>query len=251
MAMGLSEPVVLNDAVGYRRRGAQPAAVARAMDGALRLLGRPFGAGEAVVVKPSNITNCLAGLMLALAPEARAVFLYAPLETFLISVARKGLACRLWVRELAESYAREGLFAPLGLGPEELFRQTDLQVAATGWLAQHALFAALAAKLGPARLRSLDADRMTARPEVALGAVCAHFGLVLNDAAIAEIVAGPAFTRHSKSGEAFTVADRQADYAVARGAYGEEIDTVLAWSEKLAEAAGVAFEGPAPLLQSS
>jgi hypothetical protein len=250
-AMGLSEPMVLNDIAGWRKRGAAPAALARMAHGALRLLGRPFAPGEAVVVKPSNLVNGFVELFMALQPEARAVFLYAPLETFLISVARKGLACRLWVRELAEHYAREGLFAPLGLDAEALFRQTDLQIAASGWLAQHRLMAALTAKLGPQRLRSLDADAMAADPRAALLAVSAHYGLAIDEAALTRIVEGPSFTRHSKSGAAFTAADRDREYSAARTAYGEEIDTVLAWSERLAETAGIALAAPASLLQSS
>ena len=106
--MGLSEPAVLNDVVGFRRRGATPPAVARAADLSLRLLGRPFGPGEAVIVKPSNILNPLAELLLTIEREGRALFLYAPLETFLISVTRKGLHCRAWVRELLEGYVQEG-----------------------------------------------------------------------------------------------------------------------------------------------
>ena len=247
-AMGLSEPVILNDVVGMRRRGADPRAVARAADAATRLLARPFGAGEAVIVKPSNVINPLAELLLALRPQARGLFLYAPLETFLISVARKGLWCRLWVRELLEGQLRDG-FIQLGFTPEDLFRQTDLQVAASGWLAQHLHFARLAEKLGPQRLRSLDADRMTARPAEAIAAAAAQFGLNLDGAAIGTIASGPAFTRHSKSGAAFTPEDRRAEYARARTAYGDEIDKVLEWAGVVAENAGIAMEGPFPLLQ--
>ena len=248
LAMGLSEPVILNDVVGFRRRGAAPAAVARAADLATRLLARPFDPGEAVVVKPSNVLNPLAELLLALRAEARAVFLYAPLETFLISVARKGLGCRLWARELAEGYLAEGFLAPLGLSPAELFRQTDLQVAAAGWLAQHLHFARLAEKLGPARLRPLDAERMTADAAATVAAVGGHFGLKLAAAEVEEMAAGPAFTRHSKSGEAYSAAARSTDYAAAREAYGEEIDVVLAWATKLAEAAAVQMVPTNPLL---
>ena len=248
VAMGLSEPVVLNDIVGFRRRGAPSAAVARAADGALRLLGRPFAPGESVVVKPSNVVNPLAELFLALQPQARAVFLFAPLETFLISVARKGLPCRLWVRELLAGYLTDGVIAPLGLDAEAIFRQSDLQVAAVGWLAQHRLFALLAQKLGPQRLRSLDTEQLTATPDAALAGVANHFGLQFPEGALAAIATGPAFTRHSKSGASFTADDRRAQYAAARGAHDEEIATVLAWAEKVAEAAGVSMAAPLPLL---
>ena len=81
---------------------------------------------------------------MALRPEARAIFLYAPLESFLISVARKGLGCRLWARELLEGQLRDG-YVDLGFSSGDYFRQTDLQVAAVGWLAQHMAFRRLAA----------------------------------------------------------------------------------------------------------
>lgn len=249
LAAGLSEPVVLNDLVGFRRRGAKPAAVARTADAALRLLARPFAPNEAVIVKPSNVVNPLAELLMAVQPEAPALFLYAPLETFLISVARKGLECRLWVRELIDGYLQEG-FVGLGLSPQDLFRQTDLQIAAVGWLAQHAHFARLAAKLGPQRLRTLDADRMTADPATALAAAAKHYRLDIGAAELAAIVEGPAFTRHSKSGATYSPEARAADYRQARDAYGEEIGKVFAWAQRVADGAGVALDAPNSVLQA-
>ncbi len=250
LAMGLSEPRALNDLVGLRRRGADPRTVARAADAATRLLGRPFGAGEAVVIKPSNLINPLAALLMALRPQAKAVFLHAPLETFLISVARKGLHCRNWVRELLEGYLLDGAIAGLGFETQEHFRQSDLQVAAVGWLAQHRLFADLAAKLGPQRLASLDADAMLADPARALRTVAAHYGLTMREAQLAEVLAGPALSQHSKSGAAYSSAARAADYARVRAAHGEEIGMVMVWAQAVAKAAGVSMDAPNPLLQA-
>lgn len=242
VAMGLSEPTLLNDVVGFRRRGARPAAVARAADLALRLLGRPFGPDEAVIVKPSNILNPLAELLMALQGQGQALFLYAPLETFLISVARKGLHCRAWVRELLEGYVQDR-FVDLGFAPEDYFRLTDLQVGAVGWLAQHQYFAALSAKLGP-RMASLDADLLTTEPEAALAAVGRHYGLALD---AAEIAAGPAFRRNSKTGAAYSPEARSSDYEAARAAYGEEIGMVMVWAEAVARNVGLTLAGPNPL----
>ena len=129
VAASLSEPVLLNDMIGWRRRGAAPRDHGRVMDGALAMLGRGFAPGEAMVVKPSNIFNPLARGALMLRPEARAILLYAPLRAFLLSVARKGIWCRLWCRELLESYLADG-FVELGFEPRDYFRQSDLQVAA-------------------------------------------------------------------------------------------------------------------------
>jgi hypothetical protein len=180
---------------------------------------------------------------LTLQSQAQALFLYAPLETFLISVARKGLHCRAWVRELLEGYIQER-FVNLGFAPEDYFRLTDLQVAAVGWLAQQQYFTALAGKL-TGRIASLDADVLTARPAAAVAAVAAHYGLSLDAAAVA---AGPAFARNSKTGAAYSPDIRSADYEVARKAHGEEIAMVMAWSEAVAANVGLSLAGPNPLV---
>ena len=65
---------------------------------------------------------------------------------------------RLWARELFEGYLHEG-FADFGYSGSEVFRQSDLQIAALGWLAQHRQFAALASEFGT-RIATLDADRL-------------------------------------------------------------------------------------------
>ena len=247
VAMGLSEPVLLNDMVGFRRRGAPPAAVARLADSATRLLARPFAPGERVIVKPSNILNPLAELLLALRGDAPAILLHAPLETFLVSVVRKGLWCRLWVRELLEGFLTDNI-VNLGFAPRDYFRQTDLQVAATGWLAQHALFHQLAGKLGSGRVRTLDSERLTREPLAVLTAATRHYGLNASPTDLAAMAGGPAFTRHSKSGAAFDAAQRAEEYAEARQAHGDEIDKVMVWAQAVAEANGLAMDLPHPLL---
>lgn len=247
IAMGLSEPVLLNDLVGFRRRGADPRAVARMADLSTRLLARPFGPDETTIIKPSNVVNPLAELLLAMRPGANAIFLYAPLETFLVSVARKGLACRLWVRELLIGYLRDG-FVSLGFEPEDHFLQTDLQIAAVGWLAQHAHFQQLAGRFGPGRIRSLNADLLNAQPAEGLAAATAHLRISLNDSEIAKIVSGPTFTRHSKFGQSFTPERRAEEYAAARMAHQEEIDRVVDWAMQVAQGANISMAGPFPLL---
>ena len=181
-------------------------------------------------------------VLLALQDQGRALLLYAPLETFLVSVARKGLHCRAWVRELLEGYVQDR-FIDLGFAPEDYFRLTDLQVAAVGCLAQHQHFTALSGKHGD-RIASLDADLLTARPEAAIAAVAAHYGLALDAAAVA---AGPAFARNSKSGAAYSPEARSADYQAARAAYGEEIAMVVTWAKAVAANVGLALSGPNPL----
>lgn len=230
----LKEPMILNDLVGWRRRGAAGRDVAEVTDGALRLLARSFEPGETVVVKPSNIVNGLIPLLMALRPDARAVFLYAPLPVFLTSVAKKGLDGRLWVRELLAGFRKDGLVQRLGFDDEALFGQTDLQIAAIGWLAQQALFAELLEKLGR-RVRSLDSETLLDGPDQALAALAEMFSV----ARFAGEEVHAAFGRNSKSGALFSRAERQAQYDAAGAAHRDEIDKVARWAETVAERAGV------------
>lgn len=247
-AMGLKEPRVLQDIVGVRVGGAEPGRVGLLLNQALALLGRPMQPGEAVVVKPSNILNSLASAMLAMRPGAGALLLHAPPRTFLGSVARKGLWGRLWARELIVGMLKEDIPARLGFSAEQLLGQTDLQVAAVGWLAQHAMFADLAAKFGPARVRTLDSATLMARPAEAMAALAALYRVPLAKTEIAAIVAGPAFTRHSKSGEGFGREARDAENRAAETLHADEIDKTMTWIETVARGAGVPMTLPAPLL---
>jgi hypothetical protein len=244
VSMGLKEPVLLNDIVGYRRRGAAPAAVAERLDHGLHMLARPFAGDRAVVIKPSNVFNALVPLALTMRPDARAILLHAPLKVFLVSVARKGLWCRLWCRELLEGLITDGII-DLGFEPHDYFRQSDLQVAAVGWLAQQRLFHEIAGKFGPGRIATLDSERLTADPEKVLMAACQHFKLDVP----AELISGhKAFATHSKFRVDFDTADRIAEHEAAAAAYGEEIEQVLTWSVAVALAAGIDLELPSPLL---
>lgn len=238
LAMGLSEPVILNDLVGIRRRKeASPQQLGALTDQALRLLARGWQPGEAVVIKPSNILNPLAAGMLLLRPDAKAVLLSAPLEMFLSSVARKGMWCRLWVRELLEGFLADGV-VDLGFEAKDYLRLTDLQVAAVGWVAQQALFAALATRFG-ARVIALDSEDLTGAPQQTIPAVARHFGLDWGDQHGAALAQSPALRRHSKFGTDFSAEDRRREQAEAALAHGEEIMQVAQWGEAVATAAGV------------
>lgn len=243
-ALGIKEPQILNDAVGLRLRDGDPRQVAAALDAALWLLGRPLGVGEVNVVKPSNVINPLIPAILALRPDTSAVLLHAPLEAFLGSVARKEIEGRAWVRELMWKLIRLGLAQRFGFTEEELYRHSDLQVAALGWLAQHALFADLATAHGD-RLRTLDSDVLTARPSECIAALGTSFAIDLDPAAV---VAGPAFQRHSKTQGAFSIAERSAEQASGLALHAREIAMVLEWAHAVANHAAVPLKLPAPLL---
>lgn len=243
-AMGISEPVILNDMVGWRRRGAEVQRHAKVMDDALGQLSRPWGAGEAVILKPSNIYNGLSLGALALRPQAKALLLYAPIDEFLLSVARKGMWCRLWVRELLEGMLQDGM-VDLGFETRDYFRQTDLQVAAVGWLAQHMQFHRMAKHFGPDRIATLDSEALTGDPAATVAKVAGHFGI--RDKDPSDYADHPAILRNSKSGAAFERGERQLDQVRAREVHGEEIEKVSEWIRVVGEQRGIELKLPIKL----
>ena len=247
VSMALKEPVILNDIVGWRRRGGQPARVVEMLDSAMTLLAQPFSPGEAVVVKPSNIVNGMARAVLGMRPDTNALLLHAPLRVYLASIAKKGMWGRLWVREFFVALLQDGM-VDLGFDEAQYLGQTDLQIAAAGWLAQHHLFALLVREFGPARVRTLDSEALVARPAPAMAALADLFGLKLSAPMIDEIVTGPAFARHSKFDKAFSVSARVEEQETAEALHADEIEKVVAWAEKVAESRGIALRLEAPLV---
>jgi hypothetical protein len=244
-AMALKEPQILNDMVGWRHRGADPAAVGAVLDTSLALLARPFAPGEAVIIKPSNVVNGLASAMLTLRPDAPAILLHAPLRAFITSIARKGMWGRLWVRELLSRQLTDGM-VDLGFEPRDYLLHTDLQAAAVGWLAQQKLFAALIARW-PDRVRSLNSETLVAGPAQAVTAATKLFSV--NVAAdVIDAAVTVEFGRDAKSGATFDAGQRAAAQAAGEAIHAEEIDKVTAWAEAVAASAGVPMTLPTPLI---
>jgi hypothetical protein len=246
LATSFSEPMILNDVVGWRKRGAAPAPVGRLLDDSLALLSRPFDGDLAAIIKPSTVVNGLAMAMLRLRPESSAILMHAPLSDFLTSIAKKGIDGRLWARELFLSMRTESRLQRLGFSDEQFFGQTDLQIAASAWLGQQALFAELAQAF-PDRVRTIDSKRFLAEPAETLRAAAKLFRLEFSDDQLNYALSGP-MRRNSKDGGAYDRPAREAEYAAAREAYGDEIVKVEAWSTVVAQAAGIAIELPASLI---
>jgi len=244
-SFALKEPTYLNDMVGWRLRGGEPQRIGEVMADGLRLLARPFQTGEIGIIKPSNVVNGLARAMITMRPEAGVLLLYAPLKQFLGSIAAKGLWGRLWVRDLLSKYLQEG-FVDLGFTPQDYFLQSDLQVAAIGWLAQHKLFSALATSW-PDRVRTIDTPRLLADPMRSLEALDRLFG-VAGDTEARETVIDSVFSRHSKFGTDFSTTERASDQRSAAELHGDEIEKVAIWAETVATQAGIPRDLPQPLL---
>ena len=130
-----------------------------------------------------------------------------------------------------------------GFTDEDLYRQTDLQVGAVGWLAQQALFADAAQQHHG--FRSLNSETLIARPGECLEALAAVFEVPL---AAATIASGPAFSTHSKDRRDYSAEQRKEEHARGKDVHAREIGVVVQWAEQLADHAGIPMTLPAPLL---
>lgn len=248
VAMGLKEPPVFNDIVGWRHRGGgPPARIARVIDHVTALLARPLSPGETAIIKPGNLANGFARTILTMRRETKALLLYAPLSIYLRSIAKKEMTGRLWVRDLLVKLLNDGLI-DLGFTAKDYLGQTDLQVAAVGWLAQQALFARLTSEFGPDKVRTLDSETLLARPRDVMQALGVFYGLDLSADQIDAIVEGPAFRTHSKHETPFGTAARENEYLQAESVHKDELDKVTIWAEAVAASAGVSMSLPGRLL---
>ena len=236
-AHGLKEPDVLIN-LANRLTRSDDAGNRERLKLVLRLLARPFAAGEAVVVKPSNIANRLALPALEARADSRAVLLYSDVRTLLRSILNRGMWGRIWGRRIFQSMAAWTSLR-LGYSAEEVFLLTDLQALALGWLMQVNHFGEVARRLGD-RVMIVDSAKFLADPAPTLRSVANLFGLGMDAAAIEAIVSGPTFARHSKlSDRSYGQAERAADQGAAESAHREELEMVVKWIESVAAHLGV------------
>jgi hypothetical protein len=222
--LALKEPRVLVIMAALKRSGRlRDPLVARAV---FSLLARRFQPNEQVLIKPSNGANTLIAEAAALT-KGPMLLLYSDCESFLVSMARKGAAGFGYVRELFMSLAADG--HPAGRWPtHELFKLTDLQMAALVWRMQMDGLEAASAHLG-GRARSLDCRSFLDNPGPVLGALDDFLGLGLGREATRQTLAGPLFTRDAKQpGGSFDAKARAEEGRLLRAQFGSDIDAVLA-----------------------
>ncbi|MGJ8536457.1 MAG: hypothetical protein ACSHW2_04845 [Parasphingopyxis sp.] len=247
IATSLSEPTLLRDMVGFFDRGAYRDRYPTVLARALQLLARPFEPGEAVIAKPSCVVNRQARALLASTASSRAVFLHAPIRVFLNSIARKGITGRLWGRELFRGL--HGSDRPdLGFSEEELFAQTDLQIAGLAWLVQNRIYQLMLAEFGEERIRSLDSETFLAHPADTLERVGNLFELDIGPDHAQEIAQSDVFHRHSKFGDKFDAEERKRERTAGESAHADEIEKVAIWVETVARGLDIAMQPAGRLL---
>lgn len=241
-AMGYSEPGILNDLAIACARQKGSDMVRPIVD----LLSRPHGPGEAVVVKPSNHANRILPLLMQARSDARALLLYGSLGAFLWSIAKKGLAGRVWARRL---FVEIGEYAPLdiGMSPREMFELTDLHLAALAWLLHQRHFALLLQSPLGARMATLEADKFNENRARTLNALGDFYGLAIGEEAAEAVASGPVFQRHSKSGSDHAETVARETEAAASPVMEADIAFVEEWTGKIAAQTGLTIPVAKPL----
>ena len=239
VVMTLKEPPLLSNVAAASRGGGGGPLI----EAAARLVARPFGSGEAVIVKCGSVANALGVPIAGVRDDTRLLALHTPLDLYLASLAGKGLWGRLWGRRLFLGLANAGL-VDLGIEGRELLEQTDLQLAACAWLSIHRLLGEALARFGPARARSVDSRLLRTELPPTLEAIAAFLAIDLD---VAAATSPDLLSRDSKTGESFDPKRRQAELDAALDQHRQEIELVVGWAEKVADVARIAWTLPHPL----
>jgi hypothetical protein len=238
--LALKEPDVLMGLANALRTEADSAGNDRLADVIFGLLGRRFSAAESVLVKPTNAANNL--LPQVVDRGARTLILYGDLRSFLVSVLKKGEACKAFVRTQYNIFGldRSGLAS---IPSRQAMTFTDLQVAALVWRHQLELFERTLSGSEAEQVRSLDFRVLVAKPAQTLVAVAQHLDLPHDRQTLEEIASGPVFSRNAKfADQAYNIEQRASDAQAIEQQYGEVLDQVDAWARQMD--LGTAFDLP-------
>jgi hypothetical protein len=238
--LSLKEPDVLMgvaNALRMQKDAMANAALVRTTTG---LLSRRFDAAESVVVKPTNSANNLLPHMADLG--ANVLVLYGDLRSFLVSVLKKGEACKSFVRTQYNIFALDEP-GVAGIPARQAMTFTDLQVAALVWRHQLESFQRQLLARPDGRIASLDFRNLVDQPAATLEAVVQHLGLSHERTLLDDIANGPVFSHNAKFGdEAYDAGQRARDEASVTDQHAEALDQVEQWAQSLS--LGTAFDLP-------
>ena len=247
-SLALKEPdILMGLANAYRmaKNGLARREIDQARDLILRLLARPHQGNEQAVIKLTNTANNLAPMIAA--SDARIILLYGDLKGFLVSVLKKGEACKAFVRKQYTIFALdpEGVS---GIPERQALGLTDLQIAALVWRHQMELFVRLLSAPDSNNLRSLDFRRLLDRPAETLKAANSHLALGAKDAAIEAAATGPVFQKNAKfDDQHYDAGARAKDEADLVARHSEELAMIENWALNLKLTTDLPREMPSPL----
>lgn len=236
IAMVLREPIVLRQLCDLKRpmilNGNDWLAQGHALlDLAITLLSKTYFDSEAVLIKPTNLANNMIAEMLALRPDAKAIFLYSDLKDFLISNLKKTDETQQKMRTLARMFARD--ISYLRHFPDlDIDSLNWLQAVFIVWHAQMLNFSNFLKLSDNQKIASLNSSTLLAKPRETMAAVSGFYGFGLDAEKIREIVSGPTWKTHAKDPLApYDQEERERENAAIASRYRTEIEEVLRWAD--------------------
>lgn len=195
----------------------------------LRLLGRAYRPGERSLIKATSACANLLGSLTAQSPASRALLLYTDLETWLCTMLRDEV-----VRENGRFYAAAWLtdFVTMtGHDDIKLPELTDAEQFTLNWLTGMLHFEK-ARQTVPERMLHCDFEAFLADAGAGLESAARFFGL--DSTRAREIAAGPLMHSYAKNpNQVYDGAKRHQELKEARGRFGKEVETGLAFAARL------------------
>ena len=181
------------------------------------------------------------------ARNAGIILLYGDLKGFLVSVLKKGEACKAFVRKQYTIFALDP-DGVSGIPERQALGLTDLQIAALVWRHQMELFARILSAPHNDNLRSLDYRQLLDRPAETLLAANTHLGLGADDTAIKTAATGPVFQKNAKFGDQdYDAGTRAQDEADLVARHSEELAMIENWALQLKLSTDLPAKMPLPL----
>jgi hypothetical protein len=227
----LKEPSILlslAESIRHTQAMRDPEKIRVTLSAILRLSTGLVESNEKTIVKPTNFANNL--LPYVAETGAKILLMYSDLRSYLISILKYGERGRAFARQL---YTRLMIDCDQfrRLEPKQALLHTDLQIATLVWQQQMSLFMEVLDRAEVGQMRTLDSDVFGSYREVTLSDAYKFFSIPVSDAQFAQIISGPVFQQHSKSGRAVddqTIQNQSEEIAVR---YHEELEMTLRWAQ--------------------
>lgn len=196
---------------------------------ALKLLSRPCEGSERTVIKATSFANVLSGDIMRMQPDARAIAVYVPLETFLATIL-KGRGG--WSDILSNATNRlKRLHRMMGYQRWRLAAMRPGEIVAMSWMTEIATLSMVERRHGRPWYW-VDFNAYLATPEAQLGAMAGHLGLNWTERESDLLHRSNIAATYSKAdGIAYDGSQRDAELATVRANQATEIAHGLTWTE--------------------
>jgi len=199
----------------------------------LGLMSRAFSPDEMVIVKPSDIGNCVGDVVLAHDARSKSLLLSVSLRTFILSVLKSD-SRREWTRGRARYWRKTINDFPV-LANVDVKNLDDAKLSAYVWLVNNAFWAELRSKTAPERVLILDGEEVSDLPEATLATVLAFFGVPFTPEDVVRIATSEAASCHSKRPKnQYDASKRRADLLDWERRFGLEADQAVEWASGIA-----------------